>query len=122
MLILIANIMRSSFRQQDRLFRFGGEEFVVLLRHVGFDNACNTLERFRQKVASQSFPQTGQITISAGFAKITLGDTPTAILGYADEALYHAKAHGRNQVCHYETLIERGLLPVKHVNTEADLF
>lgn len=121
-LILVANIMRSAFRQQDRLFRFGGEEFVVLLRHVSFENACNTLERFRQKVASQDFPQTGQITISAGFAKIRSGDTPTAILGYADEALYYAKENGRNQVFHYETLVKEGRLPVKHVNTEAEFF
>jgi diguanylate cyclase (GGDEF)-like protein len=121
-LILVANIMRSAFRQQDRLFRFGGEEFVVLLRHVTYENACNTLERFRQKVADQDFPQTGQITISAGFAKIRSADTPTAILGYADEALYYAKENGRNQVCHYETLVKEGRLPVKHVNTEAEFF
>jgi len=121
-LILVANIMRNTFRQQDRLFRFGGEEFVVLLRHVSFANACNTLERFRQKVASQDFPQTGQITVSAGFARIRSGDTPTAILGNADEALYHAKENGRNQVCHYETLLGQGLLPTKQVNTEAVFF
>ena len=46
-LILVANILRSSFRNQDRIFRFGGEEFVVLLRAATLENARQGFDRFR---------------------------------------------------------------------------
>ncbi|MBA3997480.1 MAG: hypothetical protein C0466_09955 [Candidatus Accumulibacter sp.] len=121
-LILIANLMRRAFRQHDKLFRFGGEEFVVLLRGVSYENALGTLERFRQKVAEHAFPQVDQITASVGFAVILPQDTPNAVLGHADEALYFAKDNGRNQVFCYEKLIECGKLPKKMLHTEADFF
>ncbi|MBN9421104.1 MAG: GGDEF domain-containing protein [Candidatus Accumulibacter sp.] len=121
-LILIANLMRRAFRQHDKLFRFGGEEFVVLLRGVSYENALGTLERFRQKVAEHIFPQVDQITASVGFAVIHPQDTPNAVLGHADEALYFAKDNGRNQVFCYEKLIECGKLPKKMLHTEADFF
>lgn len=121
-LILIANLMRGAFRQHDKLFRFGGEEFVVLLRGVSHENALATLERFRQKVAEHSFPQVDQITASVGFAIIHPQDTPNAVLGHADEALYFAKDSGRNQVQCYEKLIECGRLPKKILHTAVDFF
>lgn len=109
-LILTANLMRESFRVQDKLFRFGGEEFVALLRPAEFSHACRTFERFRQRVESYDFPQVGTVTISIGFTRISLGDTPSVILDAADEALYWAKEHGRNQCHAYETLIAEGKL------------
>ncbi|MFZ2852516.1 MAG: GGDEF domain-containing protein [Rhodocyclaceae bacterium] len=121
-LILLANLMRETFRQHDRLFRFGGEEFVVLLRQASYDDAHNALERLREKVASHAFPQVGRITVSAGFSLIHPLDTPNAVLGHADEALYFAKDQGRNQVHSYEKLVESGKLPKKHLHTEADFF
>jgi predicted signal transduction protein with EAL and GGDEF domain len=49
------------------------------------------------------------VTVSIGFASIT-NETPVVILGHADQALYYAKANGRNQVCHYDELLAKGLL------------
>ena len=112
----------TSFRQRDRLFRFGGEEFVVLLRQVNHEDALAALERFRVQVSEHIFPQVGQITASVGFAMIHPADTPNAVLGYADEALYYAKGQGRNQVHCYERLIESGALAKKRMHTVADLF
>ncbi|GAB1391972.1 hypothetical protein MASR1M60_01350 [Rhodocyclaceae bacterium] len=109
-LILVANLMRESFRAQDKLFRFGGEEFVALLRPAEFDHAIGTFERFRKQVETFAFPQVGQVTISIGFTQIKLGDTPSMILDAADEALYWAKEHGRNQCHAYEVLIGEGKL------------
>jgi diguanylate cyclase (GGDEF)-like protein len=106
-LILVANVLRSSFRSQDRVFRFGGEEFVVLLRSVTLADAQSVFERFRENVEQHSFPQVGQITVSVGFASISQ-ETPVVILGHADQALYYAKDHGRNQVCQYEALLGLG--------------
>ncbi len=120
-LILIANILRSSFRSQDRIFRFGGEEFVVLLRSVTLDNARKIFERFRTNVASYLFPQVGEVTVSVGFVGIS-SNMPVVILGHADQALYHAKTHGRNQVCFYDDLIGQGVLQSETASSSVEFF
>jgi diguanylate cyclase (GGDEF)-like protein len=121
-LILIANLLQSSFRAHDRVFRFGGEEFVVLLRSTGLDNARRLIERFRNNVARQHFPQVGKVTVSVGFVSICLSDAPVVILGHADQALYYAKSHGRNQTCHYDQLVSGGLLAKVASNDTAEFF
>lgn len=121
-LILLANLMRRSFRNRDRLYRFGGEEFVVLVRNVDFNNAFQKLEAFRIAVANYKFPQIDQITVTIGFAQVNASDTPDMVVGNADEALYYGKAQGRNQVNCYSTLIENGLLAPKKYHTEAEFF
>jgi len=120
-LILVANLLRSSFRAQDCVFRFGGEEFVILLRSVTLAEAKSIFERFRQKVADRDFPQVGKVTVSLGFSSVA-GATPVVILGHADQALYFAKQNGRNQVCHYEALIERGELQPQQSNDSVEFF
>ncbi|HEY4319114.1 MAG TPA: GGDEF domain-containing protein [Herbaspirillum sp.] len=109
-LILIANLMLSSFRTADRIFRFGGEEFVVLLRSTTLEEAHMVAERFRVAVETHTFPQVGNVTVSIGFAGIHASDSPVDILGHADQALYYAKNNGRNLVAHYEALLESGVL------------
>jgi diguanylate cyclase (GGDEF)-like protein len=120
-LILVANLLRSSFRSQDRIFRFGGEEFVVLLRSVTLDDARRIFERFRTNIENHNFPQVGRVTVSVGFASIS-SETPVVILGHADQALYHAKTHGRNQVCYYDELVETGLLSSEVANESVEFF
>jgi diguanylate cyclase (GGDEF)-like protein len=110
-LILVANLLRSSFRSQDLIFRFGGEEFVILLRSSVLQEAKNAFERFRANVEAHHFPQLGTVTITLGFASIT-NETPVEILGHADQALYFGKTHGRNQICFYDELVREGLLDV----------
>jgi diguanylate cyclase (GGDEF)-like protein len=97
-LLLLARLMRSGFRLHDRLYRFGGEEFVVLMR-------C---ESFRAATESYAFPQIGRITVSIGFTQVMPGDTPSAAFERADKAVYFAKGQGRNQVCSHAVLIARG--------------
>lgn len=109
-LIRVADLMRATFRANDKLFRFGGEEFVVLLRFVSGANALRVLERFREAIETHEFPQVGQVTGSIGFARIDPSLTAAEILGRADEALYYCKQNGRNQVRNYERLIEEGLI------------
>ncbi len=121
-LILIANLLQSSFRSNDRVFRFGGEEFVVLLRSTSLENVQKILERFRTNVARHSFPQVGKVTVSVGFVSINSQDAPVVILGHADQALYYAKSHGRNQTCHYNQLISGGQLSTETSNDTAEFF
>jgi diguanylate cyclase (GGDEF)-like protein len=121
-LILIANLLQSSFRAQDRVFRFGGEEFVVLLRSTTLDNAWKIIERFRTNVESHEFPQVGRVTVSVGFVSISAYESPVVTLGHADQALYYAKSNGRNQACHYDDLVSHGVLQAVASNDTAEFF
>lgn len=121
-LILIANMLQSSFRAQDRVFRFGGEEFVVLLRSTTLENAWKIIERFRASVEAHQFPQVGTVTVSVGFTCISQAESPVVTLGHADQALYYAKANGRNKVCHYDQLVAEGLLATATSNDTVEFF
>ena len=121
-LILIANQLQSSFRSQDRIFRFGGEEFVVLLRSITLENAQKIIDRFRINVETHDFPQVGRVTVSVGFVSISAFEAPVIILGRADQALYYAKSHGRNLACHYDELVEKGMLTAVASNDTAEFF
>ena len=120
-LILVANRLRHSFRSQDRVFRFGGEEFVILLRSTSLEDATRIFERFRKNIEEYDFPQVGTVTVSVGFASIS-NQTPVVILGHADQALYYAKANGRNRVCHYDQLVNDGLLLSEASNEAVEFF
>jgi diguanylate cyclase (GGDEF)-like protein len=109
-LLLLARLMRDSFRFHDQLYRFGGEEFVVLMHCAKGGQAQAALERLRKQTETHAFPQVGNITVSIGFTEIQQGDTPSAAFERADKAVYYAKEHGRNQVFGYEALIQRGQL------------
>jgi diguanylate cyclase (GGDEF)-like protein len=121
-LILIANLLQSSFRAQDRVFRFGGEEFVVLLRSTTLENTWKIIERFRTNVANHEFPQVGRVTVSVGFVSISAYESPVVTLGHADQALYHAKSSGRNRACHYDDLVTHGVLQAVASNDTAEFF
>jgi diguanylate cyclase (GGDEF)-like protein len=121
-LILVANLMRSSFRPTDKLFRFGGEEFVILLRSTSKEDAQMIFERFRENVARYPFPQVGTVTISIGFAHIDPFEPAVGIIGRADQALYFAKSNGRNRVCHYEDLVQSGALHIEHSQDSVEFF
>jgi diguanylate cyclase (GGDEF)-like protein len=109
-LLLLSQLMGSSFRFHDQLYRFGGEEFVVLMRCANEHDALGALERFRQRVAEHAFPQVQHITVSIGFTDVREGDTPNLAVERADKAVYFAKHNGRNQVRSMETLVREGLL------------
>lgn len=109
-LLLVANLMRRSFRRGDLLFRYGGEEFIAVLKTAMIDDTFTVLERFRRTVEFYNFPQVGQITVSIGFTQIADSEIPTPIIERADRALYYAKGNGRNRIHGYEQLITLGAL------------
>jgi diguanylate cyclase (GGDEF)-like protein len=109
-LLLLSQLMRDTFRQEDRLYRFGGEEFVVLLRCPDGCGARAALERLRRRVGERDFPQVGHLTISIGYTRIDADDTPESAFGRADQAVYHAKQAGRDQVHDHAELVALGRL------------
>jgi diguanylate cyclase (GGDEF)-like protein len=106
----MARIMRRIFRLDDLLFRFGGEEFIILLAPATQKGAIHACERFRQAVEFYTFPQVGQVTVSIGLTALRQNDLPPSVISRADMALYYAKEHGRNRVCLYEQLISEGAI------------
>lgn len=109
-LLRMGDLLRRTFRGGDRLFRFGGEEFVVILNAANELLAARSFERFRLSVEKHEFPQVGQVTCSIGFTGVSNMDVPTDVVGRADQALYFAKRNGRNQVCYYERLVDEGAI------------
>ncbi len=121
-LLLLSRLMRSSFRFNDLLYRFGGEEFVVLMRCEDEPDAAHAFERFRLNTAQYAFPQVGRITVSIGFTQIRSGDSPAAAFERADKAVYHAKGAGRNQVQSHATLVAQGRMAEASHLSDVELF
>ncbi|MFC3147934.1 GGDEF domain-containing protein [Piscinibacterium candidicorallinum] len=121
-LLLLARLMRGSFRATDQLYRFGGEEFVVVLDWVNPADAAMVFDRFRAKVEAFTFPQIGRVTISMGYTQIQPFDSPNHAIERADQALYYAKQNGRNQARSYELLISSGALSSKEDASDLELF
>ncbi len=103
-LIHVARIMRESFRKVDLLFRYGGEEFCVILPGNDAATAMETVERFRKKLESTALTvgdKAVSLRISIGLVSYT--DSPVQdmheLLRCADRALYEAKKAGRNRTC-----------------------
>ena len=107
-LLLLAQVMKRSFRHYDLLFRFGGEEFVIVVAAPNRASAQIAFEKFRRNVEAFAFPQVGQVTISLGATQIEQRFIPSVLVGRADQALYHAKRNGRNQLHFFEQLAASG--------------
>ncbi len=120
-LVLITRIMCETLRSTDKLFRFGGEEFIILLTAENAAGATTAFERFRSRVAEYPFPQLDQVTISLGFVKVGPQDVPATVVGHADQALYYAKEHGRNQVCSYDELVATGKIVPETDSRDTDV-
>ncbi len=121
-LLLLSQKMKQYFRRTDLLFRFGGEEFVLVLEPVSREMAQVTLERFRNQIANHQFPMIGRVTVSIGYASISEHDFPMTILERADKALYAAKEAGRNRVANYCDLVDQGVISEAQVSGSVDLF
>ena len=110
-LLLLAQQMTESFRENDLLFRYGGEEFAMILMDIEADQAQQTLDRFREKIASYNFPGVDQVTVSIGYNLFDNHLSMDQLIGQADAALYHCKTTTRNAVHSYHDLLEKGLIP-----------
>ncbi len=121
-LLLVGQIMKRNFRGADQLFRFGGEEFVIVLDRASLEGAQIAFERLRTQVEGHQFPQVGRVTISLGYTRIDSQDGPSACVERADAALYYAKQHGRNRVCNYEALVTSGELFITQKHEDIELF
>ncbi|MBJ2227138.1 diguanylate cyclase [Pseudomonas sp. PA-7-1E] len=98
---IIANVLSKRLRPTDFIARFGGEEFVLLMPDSALADALAVGEVLREAIAACPFHFKGEpvtITVSMGVAQFQAGERSDLALKRADEALYRAKAAGRNQV------------------------
>ena len=100
-LIFLAKLLNSSLRDGDKVFRFGGEEFLILLNR-STDNACESIaHRIIENVRSNNLLYKANkinITLSIGSARFQEGDTFESLIERADKALYKAKSNGKDQL------------------------
>jgi diguanylate cyclase (GGDEF)-like protein len=100
-LVRIARELAGAVRKDDTVARYGGEEFVVVLPGTGARTAAERADLWRRRCAAMvvDTPQ-GPLTVtfSAGVAQLSPGDSPDDLLRHADEALYRAKAAGRDRI------------------------
>lgn len=98
---IFAGILQESLRVTDRVSRYGGDEFVVLLTDTPQTDARIVLERICGRIAQydwRSVVPDIPVTISVGFAEIEANETVAQVFERADRALYEAKQSGRNNV------------------------
>lgn len=97
----IVDSIALSTRQTDICFRYGGEEFLVMLNNTHVKDAWSISERIRQNIAQKRFvfeQQSFYVTASIGFTHLQPSDDLESFIDRADKALYLAKDNGRNQV------------------------
>ncbi len=93
-----AERVRDVVRSADVACRVGGDEFAVILPESAAGDADQLYHRLLGAVSSRPVGQAGRLSVSAGIAELREEDDPTKFFERADEALYHAKEHGKAQV------------------------
>ncbi len=97
----VAGTIKDSIRLSDHVFRYGGEEFVVILSRIDKQSTSNLSEKIRKAIERDYYVDGDkklQVTISIGAAIIGENDSETSLFERADKALYQAKENGRNQI------------------------
>jgi diguanylate cyclase len=101
---LFANILVQNVRGQDKVARFGGEEFALIFPGARLGEAVTAVERIRMVLESKQWTvepsgeRVGKVTASFGVAKLRADESPNDLLRRVDERLYEAKVQGRNRV------------------------
>ncbi|MBI5427957.1 MAG: GGDEF domain-containing protein [Nitrospinae bacterium] len=100
-LVSVASAIKESIRESDSLFRYGGEEFVILLNRIDLDNAKKLAEKIRFQLERDYFVDGDieiKVTVSLGLTAVHEGDTEQSLFDRADRAMYISKRSGRNRV------------------------
>ena len=97
----MAASIKSQLRNVDMVFRYGGEEFLILLSNTGREAAQMIGERLRHAAQAEEYFADGQLidlTVSLGCSTLLPGESADSLLRRADSALYVAKREGRNRL------------------------
>jgi diguanylate cyclase (GGDEF) domain/hemerythrin-like metal-binding domain len=97
-LVEIGRVARSQLRATDRLYRWGGEEFIILCPCTPLEGAATLAEKIRQSMEANEFLKIDRVTASFGVAELRHGESSDYWIKRLDRALYRAKNAGRNRV------------------------
>ena len=98
-LIRLCELLRTRTRASDRIFRYGGEEFVMIVENANTKAAAKLAEELRVLVSESVLIENHPVTISIGVSGMERDKSPSEWLMNADQMLYLAKQSGRNRVC-----------------------
>jgi len=101
-LISIAEIIEHNVRTSESVYRYGGEEFLVIAKDMSLSDAERLAERLRKFVEEESFDNEVNVTISIGIAELKITHGTHGWLQEADRALYKAKNNGKNCIETYD--------------------
>lgn len=97
-LVDLTGVITATVRAGDDIFRYGGEELLILAHGATTETAARPAEKLRQRVVGTAFDQNLAVTVSIGVAEAEPDDTPTSWFTRVDAMLYQAKHDGRNRV------------------------
>ncbi|WP_330110009.1 GGDEF domain-containing protein [Methylophaga thalassica] len=97
-LIKLVELLKNRLRETDTIFRIGGEEFAVLVKQTEHEQALEIAKLLQTKIDTYRDASLPHFTVSIGITSYQAGDTTTDFFNRADNALYLAKANGRNRV------------------------
>jgi diguanylate cyclase (GGDEF)-like protein len=109
-LLLVARVMNNTFRTYDRIYRWGGAHFGVMMHCPDEALVLAAFERFRANVEKFNFPQVGAVTVSCGFTSVMADDSPSSALEKTEKAVEFAQFSGCNRVISHLGLVRRGFL------------
>ncbi len=98
-LIFLTKLIKNSLRNGTKIYRYGGEEFIIILNRVTLEDTCKTVQRILDAISSSKLLYKGHeinLTLSAGIGQYKQNDTSQTLLEKADKALYDAKKSGKN--------------------------
>ena len=102
-MVEVSSIIKSTLRSCDHVGRYGGEEFLIIIKDVSLEQGVAICERIRESIENHEWSIDGlRTSVSIGLSEIA-GNHTDSIVNKADELLYKSKSNGRNQLA-YENL------------------
>ncbi len=117
----VARMLSNTFRTYDRLYRFGGDQFGVLLHCPDEALVLGAFERFRVNVEKYNFSKVGRVTVSCGFTTVLSDDSPDSCIAKTEKAVGFARRSGGNKASSYLGLVRRGFFGVPVANAQASV-
>jgi diguanylate cyclase (GGDEF)-like protein len=97
----LGEMMREKMREEDKGYRWGGEELAIIMPNTDTDKAQVAIERLREELGKMRFKTGGKevgVTLSVGLTEYAEADTSETFINRTDEALYRAKKEGRDRL------------------------
>lgn len=107
-LMQVARAMKNTFRTYDRIYRFEGGHFGVLIHCPDEALVLAAFDRLRSNVEKTTSPKIGRVTLSCGFTDVLADDSPGSALDKTERAVDFARRSGGNKACSYMGMVRRG--------------